>query len=213
MSLLPAITGMGSISRSGPRYQFVTWRIAKRADLEMILPRLIKHMVIKARHWQWLLETWRGERWRSYAGAEVAVLKEASKQSRIERVGPLKPKNHPTWAWLAGYLDGDGWYRRFYQAKPHNYWAMHVGAVAHLNDVSVLHFLRQAFGGNIRDHGQSPNVKVWVRNLGVQDRSFALRFLPSLAKHSRLKREKIDQIIHHHRQRLSAPSPEGQATV
>jgi hypothetical protein len=203
---LPEVTGMGGLYRYGDKQQFKTWKIGKRAHLEMLLPRLIKHMVIKGKHWQWLLNKWREQR-----GAQVSALMReeltaSSRKSRIENSGPLKPKNHPTWAWLAGYLDGDGWYRYSYQKPPQNYWMIHVGAVAHLNDIGVLNFLQNAFGGFIREHERASNVRVWVRNLGVRDASFALRFLPHLAKHSRLKRQKIEQVISHHRQRLSVPS-------
>ena len=213
---LPKITGMGTTSRYGEKRQFISWKISKRAHLEMLLPRLIKHMCIKAKHWQWLLETWREARSenKTCSNTERIALMDASKESRKLRVGPLRPKNHPTWAWLAGYLDGDGWYNyrsgvyKKRGANPSRQWSINVGAAAHINDAEVLEFLQRSFGGKIRDHGQSDNVKVWVRSLGHQNRSFALRFLPKLAKHSRLKRHKIDAIIHHHRQRLSVPGPE-----
>lgn len=209
VSKLPDATGMGGVYRYGDEQQYIAWKINRRSHLEMLLPRLIKHMIIKAKHWQWLLDMWREQRGANFSSLMRGKLKAASKVSRIQNVGPVKPKNHPTWAWLAGYLDGDGWYRYAYQKPPHNYWQMNVGAVAHNNDIGVLEFIQKSFGGNIFEHGQSPNVKVWKRNLGVKDASFALRFLPRVAKHSRLKRYKIDQMIHHHRQRLSVPSPEG----
>lgn len=210
---LPNQTGMGGAYRYGKQKQFKTWTINKRSDLEKLLPRLIKHMVVKGRHWQWLLETWREQRGAWLSTAQREELKAASKKSRVENAGPIKPKSHPTWAWLAGYLDGDGWYRHKYQKPPANYWQINVGAVAHANDIHVLEFLHKAFGGVIRNQGQAENVMVWWRNLGVKDASFALRFLPNLAKHSRLKRHKIDQMIAHHRQRLSVPTPAGEATV
>ena len=203
---LPQETGMGGAYRYGRNKQFKTWTVTKRADLEMLLPRLIKHMVVKGKHWQWLLETWREHR--GCAATTPAIREElsaASKKSRIENAGPVKPKNHPTWAWLAGYLDGDGWYHMKYRKPPQNCWQIHVGAVAHNNDIAVLKFLQKAFGGQVFNHGQSENVSVWRRHMGAKDASFALRFLPNLAKHSHLKRDKIDQIISHHRQRLSAP--------
>ncbi len=206
---LPSLTGMGGVYITGKDDQFISWKISKRADLEMILPRLVKHMVIKARHWQWLLDTWReyrvayGDRWCD--NATRIQLQEASKESR-KNVGPLKPKNHPTWAWTAGYLDGDGTYSyRKYIVNGYTQWSIAVSAVAHVNDMSVLDFLLKAFGGSIVGQGQSENVKVWRRSLGYQHRSFAERFLPNLAKHSRLKRHKIDAILSHHRQRLSVP--------
>jgi hypothetical protein len=208
---LPELTKMGSLNRYGARKQFKSWVVSKRSDLEMLLPRLIKHMVIKARHWQWLLDEWRKLRIKSNTVSTGIMdeLKQSSKDSRKSRVGPIKPKNHPTWAWVAGYLDGDGWYS--YRSGVYNgyrQFTISCGAVAHKNDMSVLLFLQNAFGGYVRLQGQAPDVYVWKRSLGYQNRSFALDFLPRVAKHSRLKRKKIDAIIHHHRQRLSVPGTE-----
>lgn len=218
---LPTQTGMGATSRYGERNQFCVWSVSKRADLEMLLPRLVKHMVIKAKHWQWLLEVWRQARTESKTVSlrERDTLTAASKESRRLRTGPLHPKNHPTWAWLAGYLDGDGWYTyrsgsyKGYKDRSYKQWSINCGAVAHKNDSAVLEFLKTSFGGNIYPHGQSTDVFVWHRSLGYQHRDFALGFLPNLAKHSRLKPHKIEAIIHHHRQRLSVPGAKAQATV
>lgn len=212
---LPSRTRMGATYRSGPKRQFVTWFVSKRSDLEMLVPRLVKHMVIKGKHWNWLLHRWRELRAETMAvtAEERAALIDASKTSRQENVGPLKPKNHPTWAWLAGYLDGDGCYTFRRQATGTKSLVMNVSAVAHQNDIGVLEFILKAFGGHIYDHGQSENVKVWRRSLGFQNRSFALAFLPQMVKHSRLKRHKIEAMIHHHRQRLSVQGTEVQAIV
>jgi hypothetical protein len=209
---LPEQTGMGKVYRYGKDKQFKTWKVHKRAELEMLLPRLIKHMVIKASHFDRLLYFWR-----TWRGANVSQImceehKRFSQHSRSHS-GPLKPKNHPTWAWLAGYLDGDGWYRYKYQKPPHNYWQMSVGAVAHVNDMHVLEFIQQSFGGHIRNQGQSDNVFVWKRNLGAKDASFALSFLRKVVRHSKLKKHKIEQMIHHHQQRLSVSTSAEEATV
>jgi hypothetical protein len=203
---LPMLTGMGTVVYSGHSRQFKTWEVFKRADLEMLLPRLIKHMVIKARHWNWLLGQWRDLRTESKTVLEEKKdeLKAASIKSRQECVGPLKAKNHPTWAWLAGYLDGDGTY---HYRRHKGQWAMRVSAAAHVHDASVLEFIQGAFGGSIRQ--AESNVMIWTRFLGYQNRDFALRFLPNLAKHSRFKRPKIDALIHHHRQRLSVQGVKG----
>lgn len=213
---LPLTEGFGTVSRYGSSQQFAQWRVTKRADLEMLIPRLVKHMVIKARHWQWMLEVWRSvrENNKTCSAEERHSLTEACKESRRLRSGPLKPKNHPTWAWLAGYLDGDGTYHyRSGVYGGYTQWTMNVSAVAHVNDICVLEFLLKSFGGRIQPQGQSEHVKVWMRSLGYQNRQFALRFLPNLAKHSKLKRYRIDAMIHHHRQRLSVPGTKVQATV
>ena len=213
---LPVETGMGSVNRAGQHRQFKRWVVCKRADLEMILPRLIKHMVIKAKHWQWMLDIWRAIRAKPYGEkfvttAEREALMQACKDSRNLQVGPAKPKKHPTWAWVAGYLDGDGWYQ--HRKPDRRRYGMHVGAVAHAKDSVGLLLLQKAFGGTIKPHSQSENVLCWERSLSNANRSFALRFLPKVAKHSRLKRHKIDLMIHHHQQRLSTLAPTGDATV
>jgi len=187
-------------------------------------------VALKACHWQWMLDYWRDHRGQEYSERTVsdeerAALTVACKESRRTRVGPLKARNHPSWAWLAGYLDGDGCYtHRENFDKTRGYWQLssNVSAVAHINDIYVLEYLQKSFGGVMVGQGQSDNVKVWRRALGWQNRDFALQFLPKLAQHSRLKKHKIEEMIAYMRertsrinrpQRLSVPGPTGQATV
>src|SRR5258708_29238000 len=59
---LPKRYGIGSVSRYGKSSQFTPWNVSKRAHPQALLPRLIKHMVVKAKHWQWILDTWRETR-------------------------------------------------------------------------------------------------------------------------------------------------------
>lgn len=209
---LAKATGFGNSSKDSRGYN--VWHVANRSDLEMLLPRIVKHMVVKGQHWNWLLTVWRDLRSRDHGERSISrqdwdVLAQAMRESRKLRVGPLKPKSFPTWAWLAGYLDGDGCYS-FRTSQNHN---MRLSVTAHITDVSVLEFLRNSFGGTIKPHSRTENVKVWWRGLGPQNASFALRFLPKLVKHSRLKKHKIEQMIHYHQQRLSALAPAGEATV
>lgn len=211
---LPQLTGFGSVNRYKDRYN--QWYVGHRADLEMLMPRLIKHSVIKAKHWQWLLDFWR--EFRSQAKGQKCLsedqwqaLRAAAHESRRTNVGPIKPKNHPTWAWLAGYLDGDGCFS-FRTSKNNN---MRLSVTAHVTDASVLEFLQKSFGGTIKNNSRSDDLKVWWRGLGPSHTSFALEFLPKLVKHSRFKKHKIEQMIHfhNHRQRLSVSRATAQAIV
>lgn len=209
---LPALTGFGQTHREADK--FTIWTVTHRADLEMLLPRLIKHMVIKAKHWQWLLEFWR--EWRSQekgqkslSVAEWEMLRDEYRQSRRDRTGPVKPKNHPSWAWLAGYLDGDGCFS-FRTSRNNN---MRLSVTAHELDACGLEFLQKAFGGTIRPHSGKDHIRVWWRGLGPSNATFALGFLPKLSRHSRIKRHKIDQMIHWHRQRLSVSASTEEAIV
>jgi len=211
---LPEQTGLGSVYKHTDKHY--VWQTQKANELERLLPRVMKHMVIKAKHWNWMYEIWRANKQRSYGESyitedEMEQLKAASKTSRSVNAGPLKPKKHPTWAWVSGYLDGDGWYLHRNPSK-HRY-GMHVGATAHKNDKVGLELLLKAFGGKIKVHNQSDNVLIWERSLSNANRSFALRFLPKVAKHSKLKRHKIEIMIYHHQQRLSASTSKDDATV
>lgn len=211
---LPELTGLGAVSRTGPGGRYASWMVGHRAHLEMLLPRVIKHMVIKAQHWQWLLDFWRV--WRSQDKGQKSMtldewteLQATARQSRQERVGPIKSKNHPTWAWVAGYLDGDGCYS-FRTSRNKN---MRLSVTAHEKDRVGLDLLKKAFGGTIRPYSAKPHILVWWRGLGPSHAAFCLRFLPKLVRHSRLKRHRIEQMIHFHRQRLSVSAPTGDAIV
>lgn len=206
---LPALTGLGSASRYGKNNQFVKWIITSRADLEMVIPRLVKHMVVKGGHLQRMLDKWKELRGADINAEQRETLTEFSRQSRY-LAGSLKPKNHPSWAWLAGYLDGNGSYRSSkcksgtYNGKQCYRWQASVHAACHIGDAAVLEFIQKAHGGYIAPHSRSEKCMVWERSLGKRDRSFALDFLANLVSHSRLKRHKIEQLISfHHQQRLS----------
>lgn len=216
---LPEQTGFGSHRRYGTEDKFSQWTVTSRANLEMLVPRLVKHMVVKARHLQRMFDRWKERRGKLISVTECDELRIFSKESRYD-AGPLKPKNHPSWAWLAGYLDGNGSYRSTrckcgtYKGKQYYRWQTAVQAACHIGDKEVLEFIQKAHGGYIKPHSKSTQCMVWERSLGKNDRSFALAFLPNLVSHSRLKKHKIEQLISfHHQQRPSEQTPEGESMV
>lgn len=166
------------------------WHVQSRSDLDMIIPRLLKHMVIKARHWDMLYTVFT-----ELKGIDVTdredELKQLSLKSR-KNTGPLKPKVHPTWAWVAGYLDGDGCYTLSKKA-------IHIGVIAHVDDVCALEFLQKAFGGSLYEP-RPDNTRLWRHGAGYTQSSFAKMFLNGVVKHSRLKKHKIEQMISFHNQ-------------
>lgn len=83
---LPGMTGFGAVYEEGEKKQFYKWIVAARADLEMLLPRLIKHMAIKATHWQWMLETWRELRGTLISGERRDVLALGASHASYARV-------------------------------------------------------------------------------------------------------------------------------
>ena len=178
------------------------WTVNSQAELNMLIPRLTKHMVIKAKHFKNLHDKYNTLFGKSVTELEMNELKEFSINSRKD-TGPLKPKKHPTWAWVAGYLDGDGCY---YMRKRKKNWGVStellVKVVAHDNDVQALQLLQKVFKGNLKNNGYE-NTHYWTRNLGNQDATFAMHFLRKMHFHSQLKRHKIEKMLHYHSQRLN----------
>lgn len=166
------------------------WHVQKRSDLDQLLPRIMKHMVIKAKHWQSLYTKF--TELKGYdVSDKVEELKQFSSESR-KNTGPLKHKKHPTWAWVAGYMDGDGCYTMSKKA-------VHVGAIAHIDDVCALELLHKAFGGSLYDP-RPDNTRLWRHGAGYSQSSFAKMFLNGVVRHSRLKKHKIEQMISFHNQ-------------
>lgn len=188
------------------------WTVTSLQELNMLIPRLSKHMVIKAKHFEAMLLKLNSIYGRSVSSIEMAELKEFARVSR-KNVGPLKPKKHPTWAWVAGYLDGDGCYYMRTRKKGNSVWKeLIVRVVAHDDDIVSLELLHKAFNGRIHKANYE-NTHNWTRSLGVRDSSFAIYFLRKMVRHSKLKKHKIEKMLHYHLQRLSEQTPAGEAIV
>ena len=188
------------------------WTVTSNAELNMLIPRLTKHMVIKAKHWQAMLDKYKGIFGKTVSEVEMEGLKEFAVQSRLDS-GPLKHKKHPTWAWVAGYIDGDGYY--YMRSRKRNWGVakeLTVRVVCHDNDVQALELLHKAFKGSLKKNNHE-NTYYWSRNLGNADASFAIPFLRKMVNHSRLKKHKIETMLHHHLQRLSEQTSTEEATV
>lgn len=180
------------------------WRIHSRTELNMLIPRITKHMVIKGSHWKKMFDKYTELKAVNLSDVQISELKTWSKESR-NQAGPIKAKIHPTWAWVAGYLDGDGSYtfKKHSNQEAKNCMVLKIGAVAHKDDRIGIDLLFKAFGGSIR---YEQDWIRWTRNLGPQSKSFALEFLRKVHAHSRLKKWKIEQMLafHHNRpQRLT----------
>jgi hypothetical protein len=195
---LPNTTGAGTACEKetrNPKWAPITvWKVMAKNDIERLLPRLIKHLVIKGKHFQRMFDQYKKVHGNVVSDIEIDQLKLFAKLSR-EDAGPVKPKKHPTWAWIAGYLDGDGCY--MYQKSPSMKTPiMLVQATAHKNDLVGLELLYKAFGGRLQNRGVScEHIYDWKHALGSSNQQFALRFLTKVLQHSRLKKHKIEQLL------------------
>lgn len=164
-----------------------SWCVSSKRDLNALLPHILKHMVIKAKLWEWVYTT------------DAPSKAEWTLRRRTD-VGPLRSKKHPTWAWVAGYLDGDGWISHTKRNDTNGY-TTRVGVLSHHSDRIAVDLLYKAFGGSIcvkKDGVQ------WQHGLGKGNRDFAINFLSKLVPHLVRKRHNAEMILHyHHSQRLS----------
>lgn len=203
-SLSEKVGSLSSREREGWSKQN-SWTVKKRADVEKLLPRILKHMVIKAKHWNKLLDIFREYKANRISYETWLSLQETLKEREY---GPLKLKKHPTWAWACGYIEGDGWFLTRDRGK---YVEMHVGVVSHSDAQVGISLLHKAFGGIIKTDNKG--YIRWIKNLGVQDHSFVVRFLPKLIQHSQLKKHKMEKILSIHSQRLNVSTPKGEVIV
>lgn len=213
------LLGMGSLSYSDrflPEGAKVgRYRIVHRSSLNKIIPRLCKHLVIKGKHFKRLFIIWRGFKGKHLTLRQVNRLKKYSKWSRTCS-GSVKAKSHPTWAWLAGYLDGDGC---FYVGKSRvrSMPIMTLSITTHKYDRAGIDLIQKAFKGWISTFKDKPYLYTWQRSLGKQHWSFIKRFLPKVLHYSIIKKHKIERIleIHNkfHKQRLSEKTCTQEATV
>ena len=219
---LPETIGYGSSCIKGKKHKnwarVTSWKVTKRKEVEMLAPRLIKHLVIKGKHLQRMLDKWLEYQGKELVDIEIEQLKVYSKASRAD-TGPVKPKKHPTWAWVAGYLDGDGSYI-FSHPPSYKKPKILIQATAHENDRVGLELLLKAFKGRIETRGKAaPHILDWRHSLNIRDRAFAIKFLSKMVQHSKLKKHKIEQILAFHNScstdlhRLSEVSPAGEAIV
>lgn len=214
---LPVLTGCGSVhSRQRQHWARVNvWQVQKRADHNRILPRVIRHMVIKGKHWKRLFDLYAESKGKTLDAHEAHRLRALSVESRKD-TGPLKPKKHPTWAWAAGYLEGDGCF--VFKKHPSGYGRkLQVSATAHQGDAIALELLQKAFGGFVYQRGHD-NCAEWRRNLGIRDKDFATKFLSKLVRHMKFKTHKAEQMLaylynHADLQRLSDQGSTEQAIV
>lgn len=187
------------------------WQVQDKPGLEKLVPRLVKHLVIKARHFQRMLTVYCELSGNEISEQKVEELKVFAKESRLE-TGPLKPKKHPTYAWIAGYVDGDGTFSNRRYPK-HRSNPIFISVVTHQNDRVGVDLLFKAFGGKLFNAYDKPHLLRWQHNLGPRDASFALTFLPLLLRYSIVKKHSIEQILHLHHQRLTEGTPTGEVIV
>lgn len=193
---LCAAYGVGNVHDIPTKKQKV-WRIAKKEDLEKFLPHVIKHMVIKGKHFQRMLEKRRELAGINLTQEQVDNLRIFAKESRQD-TGPTRYKKNASPAWLAGYVDGDGHLRH---SEREHWLKIHVQK----SDVVAVELIKNTYGGKIYKTTKD-NIKEFRLNFGASFYGTANKVLKAIIPHLKLKRHDAEMILYWHKQRLSEKS-------
>lgn len=176
------------------------WRVSSKNDLEKFLPHIIKHMVIKGKHFQRMLDKRRELSGVNLTQEQVDELRKFAKESRAD-TGPTRYKKNASPAWLAGYIDGDGYLR----CSDSEHWLkIHVQK----SDVCSVELIQSTYGGKIYKTAKE-NIKEFKLNFGASFYGTATKVLKAIIPHLRLKRHDAEMILYWHKQRLNEKNPTG----
>lgn len=176
------------------------WRVSSKNDLEKFLPHIIKHMVIKGKHFQRMLDKRRELSGVNLTQEQVDELRKFAKESRAD-TGPTRYKKNASPSWLAGYIDGDGYFR----CSGREHWLkIHVQK----SDVCSVELIQSTYGGKIYKTTKE-NIKEFKLNFGASFYGTATKVLKAIIPHLRLKRHDAEMILYWHKQRLNEKNPKG----
>lgn len=179
------------------------WRLAHKDSL-ILYNRVGKHLRIKGTHWDNLVWVTRELDKTIIPKVALDELKEYSKCSR-DNSRWLKHPKHLSWAWVAGFLDGDGHYRfRERDRDGSTRTEMYITFNCAQSDRFIADFFKVCFKGNVFINGVG--LCIWKRNLGKESKSFAIDFLKKIRKYSCIlyKYNTINKILEYHEGKLVA---------
>lgn len=165
----------------------ILWRLGSSDSIKLF--NLIgKHLVVKGKHFKFCIE-----RYAELIGEEITDvfwedIKAEVNKSREENAGPLKIKKHPSWAWLAGYIAGDGHLccrlnrsRKKFDKKVNKFYNMTYNelyvCIVDKHRVA-LDFIQIHLNGSVYE--KKEGCFMWKRSLGKGHKSFSENFLSKI---------------------------------
>jgi hypothetical protein len=145
-----------------------------------------KHSVVKAIHGERIVNLW----YQARNGREVLLpqLKRWLSWSR-RNTSSLKPKKHFNWAWLAGYIDSDG----YIGYKQEIYTGIRFGANKD-KDHSAIELIAASTGRPIR-YNKTDNTLRLDLHMSKKHRGTAQKYLVKLLPHLRIKKWQSEQLL------------------
>lgn len=183
-----------------PESSQILWMLGTK-DFRILFNRIGKHLRIKGTHFQNLSELVEDLKGIKLQKEHLEELKEYSKCSRKHSMWIKHPK-HLSFAWVAGFLDGDGHYRcrigrvRYNKTEDRHQSSNELSVIfnLHKDDRHIAEFFKVCFNGKLREND---SYITWRRSLGTNNKSFSILFLKNMRKYSCLykKYKIIDEMV------------------
>jgi intein/homing endonuclease len=170
--------------------QVRTWTVASLSEQEQLLPLLIKHLVVKGTYAQYCLNIRRLYKGRKCPDEEWEVIKEELKRQRQTTKATVF-KKHMTWAWFAGFVDGDGCLAAATKFSDV------LKITNHINDIAAIKLIQHSIGGSIRPINKKPWLYNYQLTLGIRTKQQTIKILSKYLQHTKMKHKKYkaEQII------------------
>jgi len=150
--------------------------------------RIKKHLVIKGIHGERVINLWYQVR-----NGRTPNYKAIKRWLSISRrnTGPIKPKKHFNWAWLAGYIDSDGYigYKN----------SIYTGIRFSCNkdkDHEAIKLISNSTGRTYR-YSPSDNTYRLDIHMSKDTKATAQKYLVKLLPHLRIKKWQAEQLLHY----------------
>lgn len=174
--------GFGRIDRKQSKNVTLGYWVMEGKTCISFFNTIKKHLVIKGTHGQRIINLFISKRI-----PNLKVLKRWLKWSR-EHTGSLKHKKHINWAWLAGYIDADGYIGH----KQTIYTGIRFGCNAK-KDGSAIKLIANSFGRTYRmctDDCYRLDI-----HMSKDSKATAHRIIPKLLPHLRFKKWNAEQLM------------------
>jgi len=177
--------GLGRIDRKQSKNVTLGYWVIEGKRAISLFNRIKKYLVIKATHGERIIKLFLSKR-----DVKHSVLKRYLRLSRRNTTS-LKYKSHINWAWLAGYIDADG----YIGYNPKIYTGIRFGCNAD-KDNSAIELISRSFGRPYRYYN-SDNCNRLDIYMSKDSKATAQRILPKLLPHLRFKKWEAEQLLHY----------------
>lgn len=178
--------GFGRLDRKQSKNVTLGYWVIEGSACVSLFNTIKKHSVIKAIHGERIITLW--YQLRNGRTTSLPALKRWMTWSRRHTSG-FKVKNHFTWAWLAGYIDADG-YIGFKQGV---YTGLRFVANAY-KDVAAIDLISRSTGRSYRYNNRDCTLRLDI-HISKDTQGTAQKYLVKLLPHLRMKKWAAEQLL------------------